>query len=39
MEIIKEEQLYDEGNTSIVICDKELEEALDVKALLLSEIR
>lgn len=38
-DIISDEQLYDENNGAIVLCDAELEAALDVRALHLSEIR
>jgi len=37
-EIIGDEELYDPDNASIVLCDHELETALDVKALHLTEI-
>jgi SWIB/MDM2 domain len=38
-EIISDEKLYDDRNASIVICDRNLEAALDVKALHLMELR
>lgn len=38
-DIISEERMYDQRNAAIVLCDPELEEALDVKALHLTEIR
>ena len=37
--IISQEHLYDAKNAAVVICDKALESALDVRALHLSEIR
>ncbi len=38
-DIISDEKLYDERNASIVLPDNDLEDALDVKALHLTEIR
>lgn len=38
-QIISEERLYDARNASIVLCDASLEQALNIKALHLSEIR
>jgi len=37
--IISEEKLYDEKNPSIVLCDQALEEALNLRALHLMELR
>ena len=36
---IREEGLYDEKNPSIILCSAHLEEALDMKALHVTEIR
>ncbi len=38
-DIISEERLYDDRNASIVLADQDLEIALDVRALHLTEIR
>ena len=38
-DIIRGEGLFDDTNPSIILCDKELEEALDKKALHVTEIR
>jgi hypothetical protein len=38
-EIISADKLYDPRNASIVLCDRDLELALDVKALHLTELR
>jgi hypothetical protein len=38
-EVISQEHLYDKRNASVVICDQNLEEALDCKAMHLTEIR
>ena len=37
--IIREEKLFDQTNPSIVMCSPELEEAINVKALLVTQIR
>ena len=38
-EIISREKLFDQRNPTIIICSAELEEALDMKALHLTEIK
>ena len=38
-QIITKEELYDDNNPSIIMCSKQLEEALDQKALHVTEIR
>lgn len=38
-QIIEEEELYDKRNTAIIVCDKELEIALDVSSLHVSQLR
>ena len=37
--VIANDKLYDPQNPTVVLCDQRLEEALDVKALHVSEIR
>ena len=37
--VIASDKLYDPQNPTVVLCDQRLEEALDVKALHVSEIR
>ena len=37
--IIKDEKLYDENNTKIILCSQELENAIDRKAMHSSEVR
>jgi hypothetical protein len=37
--IIANEKLYDPQNPTVVMCDESLEDALDVKAIHVSEIR
>ena len=37
--IIKDERLYDENNTKIILCSQELEEAINRKAMHSSEVR
>lgn len=36
---IRDEGLYDEKNPSIILCSRDLEEALNMKALHVTEIR
>ena len=38
-DIMSKERLYDPNNTSLVLCDKSLEKALDMKALHLCQVR
>jgi hypothetical protein len=38
-DLISRETLYDEANKVIILCNAELEDALDMKALHLTEIR
>ena len=37
--LITSEKLYDPQNPAVILCDQHLEEALDIKALHVSEIR
>jgi len=37
--VIKNKELYDRRNPTVVVCDEALEEALDIKALHVSEIK